>query len=113
MIEAQVNAVVGTDGQGQFLKAQVAAIGVGLIGCATKLEAVAHRGIDALTNQQIERSSGKNWGVKDKGRWANPRPLRIIPATASPGVIMACASGMRRALIISSSSMSLMTDAIT
>src|SRR5262245_40326673 len=51
-----------------------------------------------------KRSRGllaKNCGVNDKGRLAKPRPLRIIPATASPGVSRSCSSGTRRLSIMS------------
>jgi hypothetical protein len=51
--------------------------------------------------------------IRISGRWAKPRPLRIIPAMASPGVITSGASGTRRALIMSMRPKSLMTEAIT
>src|SRR3989442_4610744 len=55
----------------------------------------------------------KNCGVKDKGRLANPKPLRIIPATASPGVISSWLSGTKRVSIISIRHISLMTSAMS
>ena len=59
MIEAEINAFVGTDRQRQFLKQQVAALGRGLIKGATKLKAVDHLGIDACATQQIKGFAGK------------------------------------------------------
>ena len=59
MMEAQVDAFVGTDGQGKLLKQQVAAIGIDLIECPAKLKAVEHLGTDAFTKQQVERFAGK------------------------------------------------------
>ena len=40
MVEAQVDAFAGAHAQGQFMKQQVAAIGVGLIEAATKFETI-------------------------------------------------------------------------
>jgi len=37
----------------------------------------------------------KNWGVKVMGRSENPKLLRIMPATASPGVISSSSSGTK------------------
>jgi hypothetical protein len=59
MIEAQINAVLSTDRQRQFLKQEVAAIGRGVIQSAAELETVEHRGIDAVPKQQIEGFIGK------------------------------------------------------
>ena len=59
-------------------------------------KAVAHLGIDALTTRQIEGGWAKHWGVNGPGRVATPTPLSVVPATASPGVITACASGTSR-----------------
>ena len=67
MIEAQVNAFVGTDRQGKLLKQQVAAIGMGLIKCPAKLEAVEHLGRDALTKQEIEGLAGKKLWRQGQG----------------------------------------------
>ena len=100
MIEAQINAFLGTDRKGQFFKQQVAAIGIGFIKVRLSLKRL---NISASMPWRNKRSRGllpKNCGVNDKGRLAKPRPLRIIPATASPGVITACASGTRRVSIM-------------
>jgi hypothetical protein len=51
--------------------------------------------------------------AKDKGPLAKPKPLRIIPAMASPGVSPSCLSGKRRASIMFMRSKSLITSAIT
>ena len=59
MIEAQIDAFVRTDRQRQFLKQQVAAIGIGFIEGAAKLETVEHLGIDPVAKQEIEGFVGK------------------------------------------------------
>jgi hypothetical protein len=51
MMEAQVNAFLGTDRKGQLMEQQIAAIGVGLIERAAKLKTVEHVGAKALTKQ--------------------------------------------------------------
>ena len=59
MIEAPINAFLGTDRTGQFCKQQVAAIGIGFIEGAAKLETVEHFGIAAVAQQEIEGVVGK------------------------------------------------------
>jgi hypothetical protein len=59
MVEAPINAFVGTDGKCQCLKQQVAAVGRGFIEGAAKLETVEHRGLDAFTKQEIKGFVGK------------------------------------------------------
>jgi hypothetical protein len=59
MVEAQVDAFLGTDRKRQFLKQQGAAIGMGLIEGTAKFEAVEHLGSEAFTKQQIEGFVGK------------------------------------------------------
>jgi hypothetical protein len=67
---------------------------------------------DALAKLLVDGVWAKNCGGKDKGRVAKPKPLRIIPAIASPGVISSCSSGIRRVSIISMRPKSLITAAI-
>jgi len=59
MIGAQIDTFVRTDRQRQFLKQQVAAIGIGFIEGTAKLETVEHLGIDAFAKQEIEGFVGK------------------------------------------------------
>src|SRR5712691_50785 len=70
----------------------------------------------AQTPGRNNRSRGllaKNCGVNDKGRLANPKPLTIIPAMASPVVISSWSWGGTRASIISMMPNSLITEATT
>src|SRR5215510_7246239 len=59
MIKTQIDAFVRTDRQRQFLKQQVAAIGMGFIEGAAKLETVEHLGLNAFAKQEIEGFVGK------------------------------------------------------
>jgi hypothetical protein len=59
LMEAQVEACVGTDRQRQCLQEQVTAIRRGFIEGAAKLAAVAHLGIEACTQPQSEGLVGK------------------------------------------------------
>jgi len=59
MIEAQIDAFLRTDRQRQCLKQQGAALGIGCIEGATKLETVKHLGIDAFAKQESEGFVGK------------------------------------------------------
>ena len=111
-IDTQGKTCLGTDRKRQVLQQPVAARGRGCIERAATRKAVAHLGIDALTTQQIEGGWAQHWGVNDQGRVATPTPLRILPATASPGVLTACASGTSRVVILSISPQSLLTAAI-
>jgi hypothetical protein len=59
MMEAPIDTFVRTDCQRQFLKQQIAAIGIRCIKGTTKLETVAQLGIDACAQQEIEGFVGK------------------------------------------------------
>lgn len=113
MSAAQSATFVSTDRQRQLLTEPVAARGLGVSACAAPRNAVAPRGIEALTTQELEGVVAQHWGVTDRGRGATPKPWRILPATASPGVIMACVSGPRRVSRMSISPTSLRTETST
>jgi hypothetical protein len=113
MMAAQRQPFLRTDRQGQLLPSPVAAIGIGVIESAATRQAVQQRSLEARTNQEIEGGLAKQWGVNDRGRWAKPAPLRIIPATASPGVIMSGVSGTRRVSLMSIRPQSCITATIT
>src|SRR6266705_1404507 len=72
--------------------------------------------MSARTPGRNNRSRGllaKNCGGNDKGRLANPQPLTIIPAMASPVVISSWSWGGKRASIILMMPKSLITEATT
>src|SRR4029434_1232127 len=59
MIEAAVDAFLGTDAQGEFAKQQITAIIISFIKRAAELKAVEHLRVDAFTKQQVQGCGGK------------------------------------------------------
>ena len=62
MVEALIEAFLPTDGQGQFAKQQVTAIGVDVIEGPAEFKAVEHLSRNPRTKQQIEGLVGKELG---------------------------------------------------
>jgi hypothetical protein len=62
MVEASVDAFLGTDIQGQRMKQQSTATRVDLIERATELETVAHLRTDALMKPQVQGCVGEKLG---------------------------------------------------
>ena len=85
MIAAQVDAFLGTDRQGQLLKQQVAAIGVGRIERATELKALEHLGAHACTQQQIEGFASKKLGGQGQRSVAKPEAIQNHPSYGFAG----------------------------
>ena len=72
-------------------------------GTASSVRPSGQRWPSAARPPGRHRSSSGVWeqncGVRERGRLATPKPLRLIPATASPGVLASGSSGPRRASI--------------
>jgi hypothetical protein len=79
LVEAFINAFLGTDGQGQFAQPQVTTIGVDLIERATARNAVEPLRTHALTTQEIEGFVGKKrWGSR-QGTSGTPHAIEDHP----------------------------------
>src|SRR5437016_13121691 len=66
MMEALLNAFLGTDSQSQLAKQQITPIGMDLIERPAKLKAIEHLCSNPRTKQQIERFVGKKLGIVSK-----------------------------------------------
>ena len=85
MIDAPVNACVGTDGQGQCLNEEVAAIGVGFIECTAPLKAVEHLSPPAITTQQITGFMGQQLWRPGHGTMSKAQAMEDHPGHGFTG----------------------------
>src|SRR5262244_4552057 len=76
VMEALLNAFLGTARQSQLAKQEITPIGLDFIERPAQLKAIEHLRSNPGTKQQIERLVVKNRGVSGSGRLGNPKPLR-------------------------------------
>lgn len=76
MVEAPVDAFAGAHAQGQFMKQQGAALGLGLIERAAELEAIEHLSPHAVLQHQLAGCIGKKlWGHR-QGPMGKAEPIQ-------------------------------------
>src|SRR5882672_10269806 len=79
VMEALLNAFLGTASQRQLAKQQITPIGMDCIERPAKLKAIEHRRSDPRTKQQIEGFVGKKLGSERQGAIGKPQAIEDHP----------------------------------
>src|SRR5438105_1934498 len=79
VMEALLNAFLGTDSQSQLAKQQITPIGMDFIERPAKLKAIEHLRSDPRTKQQVERFVGKKLGRERQGAIGKPQAIEDHP----------------------------------
>src|SRR5215211_7471617 len=79
MMEALLNAFLGTASQSQLAQQQITPIGMDFIERPAKLEAIEHLRSNPRTKQQIERFVGKKLGGERQGAIGKPQAIEDHP----------------------------------
>src|SRR2546430_9383953 len=79
MMEALLNAFLGTDSQSQLAQQQITPIGMDFIERPAKLKAIEHLRSDPGTKQQLERFVGKKLGGERQRSIGKPQAIEDHP----------------------------------
>src|SRR5262245_53724730 len=79
MMEALLNAFLGTDSQSQLAKQQITPLGMDFVERPAKLKAIEHLRANAGTKQQIERFVGKKLGRERQRSIGKPQAIEDHP----------------------------------